>query len=159
TLSLLPVQHSAPDAHVARLGLANYWGYGTLAYFAPDARFASADTGEQVREFCEMIRRLHQAGLEVLIHVVYNHTPRGHSRGPLYPLRGGDNATYYRLEPGGPAEYEDWSGCGNTLDLRQPRARDLVLESLRHWVTELHVDGFRFDLAPALARDPTAFDA
>ena len=158
TLELLPVQHSAPDPHLARLGLANYWGYGTLAYFAPDARFASGDTGEQVREFREMVRRLHQAGLEVLLDVVYNHTPEGDSQGPLYSLRGVDNATYYRLEPGRPSEYEDWSGCGNTLDLRQPRTRALVLESLRHWVTELHVDGFRFDLAPALARDPIAFD-
>lgn len=159
TLSLLPVQHSAPDAHVAQLGLTNYWGYGTLAYFAPDARFASADAGEQVHEFREMVRRLHRAGLEVLVDVVYNHTPEGDSHGPLYSLRGVDNATYYRLEPGRPSEYEDWSGCGNTLDLRQPRTRQLALQSLRHWVTELHVDGFRFDLAPALARDPVAFDS
>jgi len=159
TLSLLPVQHSAPDAHVAKLGLANYWGYGTLAYFAPDARFASADTGEQVSEFREMVRRLHHAGLEVLIDVVYNHTPEGGADGPTYSLRGVDNATFYRLDPERPAEYEDWSGCGNTLDLRQPRTRQLALDSLRHWVSELHVDGFRFDLAPALARDPLAFDA
>jgi isoamylase len=159
TLSLLPVQHSAPDPHVASLGLENYWGYGTLAYFAPDARFASGDLGEQVREFREMVRRLHRTGLEVLIDVVYNHTPEADSRGPLYSLRGVDNATYYRLDPAQPSEYEDWSGCGNTLDLRQPITRQLVLDSLRHWVSELHVDGFRFDLAPALARDPIHFDA
>ena len=158
SLSLLPVQHSAPDAHVAKLGLENYWGYGTLGWFAPDARFASGDRGEQVAEFREMVRRLHAAGFEVLVDVVYNHTPEGDPRGPLYSLRGIDNATYYRLDPERPSEYEDVTGCGNTLDLRQARTRALVLDSLRHWVRELHVDGFRFDLASALARDPGVFD-
>ncbi|MFI5316352.1 MAG: glycogen debranching protein GlgX [Myxococcota bacterium] len=158
TLSLLPVQHTAPDAHLAKLGLANYWGYNTLAFFAPDARFASGDRGEQVAEFREMVKRLHAAGFEVLIDVVYNHTPEGEPRGPVYSLRGVDNATYYRLDPRQPGEYEDWTGCGNTLDLRQLRTRELVLDSLRHWVHEFHVDGFRFDLAPALARDPREFD-
>ncbi|HXZ84754.1 MAG TPA: glycogen debranching protein GlgX, partial [Myxococcota bacterium] len=159
TLSLLPVQHSAPDAHVAKLGLANYWGYSTLAYFAPDARFASGSRGEQVAEFREMVRRLHAAGFEVLIDVVYNHTAEGDGLGPLYSLRGIDNPSYYRLNPQRPSEYEDFSGCGNALDLRQPRARALALDSLRAWVRDFHVDGFRFDLAPALARESPAFSA
>jgi len=158
TLSLLPVAHSAPDPHVASLGLTNYWGYNTLGWFAPDARFASGDRGEQRDEFRAMVRSLHRAGFEVLLDVVYNHTPEGDGNGPLYSLRGIDNPTYYRLLPGQPSEYEDFSGCGNTLDLRQPRTRALVLDSLRAWVEELHVDGFRFDLAPALARGDSGFD-
>jgi len=157
TLSLLPVQHGAPDPHVAQLGLTNYWNYATLAYFAPDSRFASGDRGEQIGEFRAMVRALHRAGFEVLIDVVYNHTAEGDARGPLYSLRGIDGATYYRPDPAEPGEYEDFSGCGNTLDLRQARTRQLVLDSLRAWVSELHVDGFRFDLAPALARESTAF--
>jgi glycogen operon protein len=158
TLSLLPVQQGAPDPHVAELGLTNYWNYGTLAYFAPEARYASGDRGEQIDEFRAMVRALHRAGFEVLIDVVYNHTAEGGARGPLYSLRGIDDATYYRIDPAQPSEYEDFSGCGNTLDLRQSRTRDLVLDSLRAWVRELHVDGFRFDLAPALARDSGAFE-
>ncbi len=157
TLSLLPVQHGAPDPHVAKLGLTNYWNYATLAYFAPDARFASGDRGEQIDEFRAMVRALHRAGFEVLIDVVYNHTAEGDPRGPLYSLRGIDGATYYRPDPEQLGEYEDFSGCGNTLDLRQARTRELVLDSLRSWVRELHVDGFRFDLAPALARETSAF--
>ncbi len=159
TLSLLPVHHSAPDAHTAKLALTNYWGYAPLAYFAPDARFASGDRGEQVDEFRAMVRGLHRAGLEVLIDVVFNHTAEGDPRGPTYSLRGIDNATYYRLERSNPAEYEDWSGCGNTLDVREPRCLQLVVDCLRSWVRELHVDGFRFDLASVLGRDPHAFDA
>jgi glycogen operon protein len=112
TLSLLPVHHSAPDAHTAKLELPNYWGYAPLGYFAPDARFASGCHGEQVDEFRAMVRGLHRAGLEVLIDVVFNHTAEGDPRGPTYSLRGIDNATYYRLERSNPAEYEDWSGCG-----------------------------------------------
>ena len=159
TLSLLPVAQSAPDAHIAKLGLPNYWGYATLAFSAPDARFASGAHGEQVAEFREMVRRLHAAGFEVLVDVVFNHTPEGGPDGPLYSLRGIDNPTYYRLDARNPAEYEDFTGCGNTLDLRQARTRALVLDSLRAWVTEHHVDGFRFDLAPALARESPAFSA
>jgi len=159
TLSLLPVHHSAPDAHTAELGLANYWGYAPLGYFAPDARFASGCLGEQVDEFRAMVRALHRAGLELLIDVVFNHTAEGDPRGPTYSLRGIDNATYYRLDRADASEYEDWSGCGNTLDVRQPRALQLIVDCLRHWVRELHVDGFRFDLATVLGRDPQAFDA
>jgi len=159
TLSLLPVHQSAPDAHTAELGLPNYWGYSPLAYLAPDARFASGCLGEQIDEFRAMVRGLHRAGLEVLVDVVFNHTAEGDPRGATYSLRGIDNATYYRLDPRDPAEYDDRSGCGNTLDLRQPRVQDLVIDALRHWVRELHVDGFRFDLASALGRNADAFDA
>jgi glycogen operon protein len=157
TVSLLPVQQGAPDPHVAKLGLTNYWNYGTLAYFAPEARYASGDRGEQVSELREMVRALHRAGFEVLIDVVYNHTPENDARGPLYSLRGIDSLTYYRQDPASPGELEDFSGCGNTLDLRQPVTRRLVLDSLRAWVEDFHVDGFRFDLAPALARNSSEF--
>ncbi|RIL04630.1 MAG: glycogen debranching enzyme GlgX [Proteobacteria bacterium] len=156
-LSLLPIQHACIDAHLARLGLPNYWGYNTLGFFAPDARFASGSRGEQVRECKQMVKSLHAAGLEVLIDVVYNHTPEGPPRGPMLSLRGVDNASYYRLRPGDPGEYVDFTGCGNSLNVSHPRVLQLVLDSLRHWVTEFHVDGFRFDLAPVLARDPEAF--
>ena len=159
TLSLLPVHHSAPDAHTAKLGLPNYWGYAPLGYFAPDARFASGCLGEQVDEFRAMVRALHRAGLEVVVDVVFNHTAEGDPRGPTYSLRGIDNATYYRLDRSDLAEYEDSSGCGNTLDVREPRTLQLIVDCLRHWVRELHVDGFRFDLATVLGRDPSGFDS
>jgi glycogen operon protein len=158
TLSLLPVHHAAPDGHTARLGLPNYWGYVPLGYFAPDARFATGCIGEQIDEFRAMVRALHREGFEVLIDVVFNHTAEGDPRGPTYSLRGIDNATYYRLDPANPEEYEDFTGCGNTLDVREPRALQLVADSLRHWVRELHVDGFRFDLATTLGRDRSGFD-
>ncbi len=159
TLSLLPVHHCAPDAHTAVLELPNYWGYAPLAQLAPDARFASGGLGEQVDEFRAMVRALHREGLEVLVDVVFNHTAEGDPRGPTYSLRGIDNPTYYRLDRSNLAEYEDFSGCGNTLDVRQPRCLQLVVDALRHWVRELHVDGFRFDLASVLGRDPHGFDA
>jgi glycogen operon protein len=151
-VSLLPVHHSAKDAHVARLGLEQYWGYGTLGFFAPDSRFASGSRGEQVVEFKAMVRALHRAGLEVILDVVYNHTPEGDPRGPTLSLRGIDNAGYYRLDPLDRSRYEDFTGCGNSLDARQPRVLQLVMDSLRYWVSEMHVDGFRFDLATVLAR-------
>jgi isoamylase len=156
-LSLLPIHHSSIDAHLARLGLPNYWGYNTLGYFAPDARFASSDAGAQVVECKQMVKALHRAGIEVILDVVYNHTPEGGHEGPTLSLRGVDNASYYRLRIDDPAEYIDYTGCGNTLNTRHPRVLQLVLDSLRMWVTEYHVDGFRFDLAPVLARDPVAF--
>jgi len=158
-LELLPVQHHALDAHLASLGLPNYWGYMTLGFFAPDARFASGCRGEQVREFQEMVRALHREGLEVILDVVYNHTPEGGEAGTTLSLRGIDNEVYYRLDPQDRARYWDATGCGNTLDASQPRALQLVLDSLRYWVSEMHVDGFRLDLAPALARDPLEFQA
>jgi len=157
TLSLLPVQHHAQDDHVARIGLTNYWGYATLGFFAPDARFASGSSGEQVREFKEMVRELHRAGIEVLLDVVYNHTPEGTEEGGTMSLRGIDSCSYYRHDPLDPGSCLDWTGCGNTLDFGRPAARLLALESLRYWAEEMRVDGFRFDLAPVLGRDPEAF--
>jgi glycogen operon protein len=156
-LSLLPIQHSCIDAHLAALGLPNYWGYNTLGFFAPDARFAASDRGEQVVACKRMVKALHRAGIEVILDVVYNHTPEGGHDGPTLSLRGADNASYYRLRVENPHEYIDYTGCGNTLNTRHPRVLQLVLDSLRLWVTEYHVDGFRFDLAPVLARDPVAF--
>jgi len=150
---LLPIQQSAIDAHLGRLGLVNYWGYGTLGFFAPDARFASADRGEQVQEFRQMVCALHRAGLEVILDVVYNHTPETDPRGATLSLRGIDEAAYYRRDPQRPAEYVDYSGCGNSLDTNSEVALDLVLDSLRYWAGEMHVDGFRFDLTPALCRN------
>jgi glycogen operon protein len=157
-VELLPIQHHALDPHLARIGLPNYWGYMTLGFFAPDARYASGALGQQVGEFREMVKRLHRAGLEVILDVVYNHTPEGGSDGPMLSLRGLDNASYYRLRPDAPGHYLDFTGCGNTLDTGHPRALQLVLDSLRYWATEMHVDGFRFDLAPVLARDGHEFE-
>ena len=154
----MPVCQTAQDDHLARIGLPNYWGYTTLGFFAPDARFASGDGGEQVAEFQQMVERLHEAGIEVMLDVVYNHTPEGGHPGPTLSLRGIDNASYYRLEAGDPSRYVDYTGCGNTLDRRIRAYAQLVLDSLRHWV-RCGVDGFRFDLAPVLARDPLEFDA
>jgi isoamylase len=152
-VSLLPVHAHGVDPHLGRVGLPNYWGYATLGFFAPDARFASGDDGVQVREFKEMVRALHAAGLEVILDVVYNHTPEGNEHGATLSLRGLDERSYYRGDPERPGHCEDFTGCGNTLDTRQPRTLQLVLDSLRYWVGEMHVDGFRFDLAPALARE------
>jgi glycogen operon protein len=157
-IELLPVAQSSIDAHLAQIGLPNYWGYSTLGFCAPDARFASGSRGEQVTEFRHMVKALHAAGIEVILDVVFNHTPEGGPLGPTLSLRGIDNASYYRHQPHDRREYLDVTGCGNTLDTSQPRALQLVLDSLRWWATEMHVDGFRFDLATALARDPVEFD-
>jgi glycogen operon protein len=153
-IELLPVHYHASDRHLVALGLTNYWGYNSLAYFAPDVRFSS-QTGRMaaVREFKMMVRALHAAGLEVILDVVYNHTAEGDHLGPTLSLRGIDNASYYRLLPGDPSRYQDFTGCGNTLNLRHPRVLQLIMDSLRYWVVEMHVDGFRFDLASALARE------
>ncbi|MGH7440438.1 MAG: glycogen debranching protein, partial [Polyangiaceae bacterium] len=127
--------------------------YNTLGYFAPAARYSSSgDRGGQVSEFKAMVKALHAAGIEVILDVVYNHTCEGDAEGPTVSFRGIDNRVYYRLEPSDPREYVDFSGCGNTLDLNHPQVLKLVTDSLRYWVTEMHVDGFRFDLAPALVR-------
>lgn len=152
TVELMPVHECMDEAHLLRRGLPNYWGYSTLGYFAPDQRFACR-RGEQVREFKEMVRALHRAGLEVLIDVVYNHTCEGDHEGPTVSLRGVDNAVYYRLEKDARDRYEDFTGCGNTLDMMHPQTLKLVMDSLRYWATEMHVDGFRFDLASALGRE------
>jgi glycogen operon protein len=153
-VELMPVHHRADDWHLIQRGLGNYWGYNTLAYFAPDFGFAAAESPlDAVREFKMMVRALHAAGLEVILDVVYNHTAEGNHTGPTLSLRGIDNASYYRLLPNQPRFYQDFTGCGNTLNMRSPQVLQLIMDSLRYWVLEMHVDGFRFDLASALARE------
>ncbi|MEO8601230.1 MAG: glycogen debranching protein GlgX [bacterium] len=153
-VELLPVHHHAYERHLVDRGLSNYWGYNTLAFFAPDLRYASLQTaGDSVREFKTMVRALHAAGIEVILDVVYNHTAEGNHLGPTLSLRGIDNAAYYRLVLDQPRYYQDFTGCGNTLNMLNPRVLQLIMDSLRYWVLEMHVDGFRFDLASALARE------
>ena len=152
-LELMPVHHHVNDRHLAERGLTNYWGYNTLCYFAPDLRYAAErDPLASVREFKTMVRTLHAAGIEVILDVVYNHTAEGNHLGPTLSLRGIDNTAYYRLSSEDPRHYVDFTGCGNTLNVRHPRVLQLIMDSLRYWVLEMHVDGFRFDLASALAR-------
>ena len=150
-VELLPVHQAATERRLARAGLTNYWGYATLAYFAPDVRYA-ASPGRATEDFKTTVRRLHAAGLEVILDVVYNHTIEGGRAGPTLSLRGIDNRSYYRLRPNDRGEYVDFTGCGNTLNASHPRVLQLIVDSLRYWVLEMHVDGFRFDLASALAR-------
>jgi isoamylase len=152
SVELLPVHHRISERGLVERGRVNYWGYNTIGFFAPDSRFASGDRGEQVREFKSMVKTLHQAGLEVILDVVYNHTAEGNHLGPTLHLRGIDNASYYHLDPDDASRYLDFSGCGNTLDVQGFRGFQLLMDSLRYWMGEMHVDGFRFDLAPALAR-------
>lgn len=153
-VELLPVHQRADDRHLVDRGLVNYWGYNTIGFFAPEARYASRGVhGEQVDEFKAMVRALHAAGIEVILDVVYNHTAEGSHLGPTLSFRGIDNAAYYRLVPGDERHYLDYTGTGNTLNMRNPRCLQLLMDSLRYWVTEMHVDGFRFDLASALARE------
>jgi glycogen operon protein len=153
-VELMPVHHFLNDRHLVERGLSNYWGYNTLAFFAPEVRYAAAGPGAaSVREFKRMVRALHSAGLEVILDVVYNHTAEGNQLGPTLSLRGIDNAAYYRLFPENPRYYLDFTGTGNTLNMRSPRVLQLIMDSLRYWVLEMHVDGFRFDLASALARE------
>src|SRR3712207_2219084 len=150
---LLPVHHFVSEPHLLRRGLTNYWGYNTLGYFAPHAAYSSAGTaGQQVTEFKAMVKTLHAAGIEVVLDVVYNHTAEGDHTGPTLSFKGIDNGGYYRLREGDRSRYQDYTGCGNTLDVRRPQVLALLMDSLRYWVTEMHVDGFRFDLAAALAR-------
>lgn len=156
-IELLPVQHFVSERHLVANGLTNYWGYNPLAWSAPHAGYA-VEPGNQVAEFKTMVRALHRAGLEVLLDVVYNHTAEGGTEGATLSLRGLDNAAYYRAPPGDPSRCEDLTGCGNTVDFGHAAARDLALESLRYWVEEMHVDGFRFDLAPVLGRGAGEFD-
>ncbi len=151
-IELLPIHQSASERRLDADGLKNYWGYDTLAYLAPDVRFATAPD-RAVAEFKTMVRRLHDAGLEVILDVVYNHTAEGGRAGPTLSLRGIDNRSYYRLEPEDAGEYQDFTGCGNTLNALHPRVLQLIMDSLRYWVLEMQVDGFRFDLASALARE------
>ncbi len=151
-IELLPIHHHADDAHLVSKGLTNYWGYNTLAFLAPDTRYCSG-TMEVVDEFKMMVRTLHAARIEVILDVVYNHTAEGNHLGPTLSLRGIDNAAYYRLVKDDPRYYMDYTGCGNTLNMLHPHVLQLVMDSLRYWVTEMHVDGFRFDLASTLARE------
>ncbi len=155
-VSLLPVHQILDEPRLVEMGLVNYWGYNTLGYFCPDPRYAA--TAAPRHEFREMVRRLHAAGLEVILDVVYNHTPEGDERGATLSWRGLDNLSWYRLPDEHRAHYENWSGCGNTLDIRHPRVLQMVLDSLRHWVQDFHVDGFRFDLAPVLGRGSPGFE-
>ena len=152
-VELMPVHQFVRDRHLVERGLTNYWGYNTIGFFAPDSRYASEGVrGEQVREFKQMVKALHDAGIEVILDVVYNHTGEGNHLGPTLSFRGIDNAAYYRLGEDR-RHYMDYTGCGNTLDMTHPRAVQLLMDSLRYWVSEMHVDGFRFDLASALARE------
>jgi len=157
-VGLLPVCHFVTERLLGERGMVNYWGYNPIGYFAPDVRYATGRLGQQVTEFKTMVKRFHRAGIEVIIDVVYNHTAEGNHLGPTLCFRGLDNSAYYRLDPTNPRHYLDYTGCGNTLDIRRPEALRLVLDSLRYWAEDLHVDGFRFDLAPALGRDPDEFN-
>jgi isoamylase len=153
-VELLPVHAFLDDKHLLDQGLRNYWGYNTINFFAPEARYsASGDTGGQVTEFKQMVKALHAAGIEIILDVVYNHTAEGNHLGPTLSFRGIDNASYYRLVPDDPRHYMDYTGTGNTLNAMHPQVLQLIMDSLRYWVEEMHVDGFRFDLASALARE------
>jgi len=152
-VELMPVHQFVTDAFLTERGLGNYWGYNTIGFFAPHNAYAFAGTrGEQVQEFKSMVRALHEAGIEVILDVVYNHTAEGNHLGPTLSLRGIDNAAYYRLVDDDPAYYYDTTGTGNSLLMQHPHVLQLIMDSLRYWVLEMHVDGFRFDLAAALAR-------
>jgi isoamylase len=153
-VELMPVQYFIDEGHLVDKGLRNYWGYNTLGYFAPMTRYSSSGTDMQpVAEFKGMVKRLHQEGIEVILDVVYNHTCEGNEMGPILSWKGIDNPTYYRTVPDKPEFYMDYTGTGNTLNMYHPQVLKLVMDSLRYWVSEMHVDGFRFDLASALARE------
>jgi len=155
SVELMPVHAFLDDRYLADRGMRNFWGYNTIGFFAPEARYVASG---KVNEFKTMVRTLHSAGIEVLLDVVYNHTAEGNQLGPTLSFRGIDNASYYRLVAENARYYEDFTGCGNTLNLQHPRVLQMIMDSLRYWVTEMHVDGFRFDLASALARELHAVD-
>jgi isoamylase len=157
-VELLPVHDFLHDKFLLDKGLKNYWGYNTTSFFAPYAGYASGDRGEQVREFKAMVKQLHKAGIEVILDVVYNHTSEGSELGPTLNFRGLDNRTYYRLVENQPRYYMNYTGTGNSLNARHPQVLKLIMDSLRYWVLEMHVDGFRFDLASTLARELHAVD-
>jgi glycogen operon protein len=154
-VELLPVHQFVSEPHLVAAGLTNYWGYNSIGYFAPHNAYATVpgDGRRAVADFKEMVRRLHAAGIEVILDVVYNHTAEAGFDGPILSFRGFDNMAYYRLDPADPSTYVDYTGCGNSLNMRHPHVLQLIMDSLRYWVTEMHVDGFRFDLAAALARE------
>lgn len=157
-VNLLPVHYSLSEERLVGMGLSNYWGYNTIGFFCVNPRLCSGVGGLSPRnEFRTMVQALHKAGIEVILDVVYNHTAEADHSGPTISFRGLDNASYYRLTPGDPSRYENYSGCGNTLDVQQPRVLQLVMDSLRYWVSDMHVDGFRFDLATVLGRTDTGF--
>jgi isoamylase len=154
-VEIMPVHQFVHEGQLVERGLRNYWGYNSIGYLAPHNEYASNPhkPDEAVAEFKQMVKRLHEAGIEVILDVVYNHTAEGNHLGPTLSLRGLDNEVYYRLDAENPAHYVDYTGCGNSLNMRQPRVLQLIMDSLRYWVTEMHVDGFRFDLASTLARE------
>jgi len=152
-IELMPVHHFIADRHLLEKGLTNYWGYNTLNFFAPDSRYSSSGyMGEQILEFKNMVKELHKAEIEVFLDVVYNHTAEGNHLGPTLSFKGIDNASYYRLTNEDARYYQDYTGTGNTLNVRLPFVLGLIMDSLRYWITEMHIDGFRFDLASTLAR-------
>ncbi len=153
-IELIPIQYFADDRHLQEKGLHNYWGYNTLGFFAPQRTYAASQShpADVVKEFREMVKALHKAGIEVILDVVYNHTAEGNERGPTLSFRGIDNKAYYRTVDSKERHYMDFTGCGNTLNMVHPHSLQFLMDSLRYWVTEMHVDGFRFDLASALAR-------
>ena len=155
SVQLLPVHQHLDDSFLLERGLVNYWGYNTIGFFAPEARYASSN--DPVNEFRDMVKALHRAGLEVILDVVYNHTGEAGIEGPTCLLRGLDNRCYYHTVAEHPEQYEDFTGCGNSVDVSHPRSLRLILDSMRYWVEEMHVDGFRFDLAVELARNPKMF--
>jgi isoamylase len=153
-VELMPVHEFVDDKHLLDKGLRNYWGYNSINFFAPERRYSAAgDRGEQIGEFKAMVKALHRAGIEVILDVVYNHTAEGNQMGPTLSFRGIDNSTYYRLVSKTPRYYMDYTGTGNTLNVRHPQVLKLIMDSLRYWIEDMHVDGFRFDLASALARE------
>src|SRR5690606_34684260 len=153
-IELMPVHQFVNDPHLQEKGLSNYWGYNTIGFFAPHNGYAAFGArGEQVEEFKAMVKSLHEAGIEVILDVVYNHTAEGNHLGPTLSFRGIDNASYYRLVDGDEAHYFDTTGTGKSLLMRSPHTLQLITDSLRYWIPEMHVDGFRFDPASTLARE------
>jgi len=153
-LELMPVHHFVSEHPLVERGLTNYWGYNSIGYLAPHAAYAaSSRRGRQVQEFKQLVKSLHTAGIEVILDVVYNHTAEGNHLGPTLSFKGIDNRSYYRLSPDDPRMYVDYTGTGNSMNMRHPNVLQLIMDSLRYWITEMHVDGFRFDLASALARE------
>ena len=152
-VELMPVHQFVRDRRLVDMGLTNYWGYNALSFLAPDVGYATGGLGQQVDEFKTMVKGLHRASIEVILDVVYNHTGEGNEEGPTLSLRGVDNMAFYRLLPDEPRRYMDFTGTGNSLNMLHPRTIQLIMDSLRYWIEEMHVDGFRFDLAPVLARE------
>ena len=157
-VELLPVHHFFDERHLFELGLKQYWGYNSVAFFAPEGSYATGSRGEQVSEFRTMVKGLHSAGIEVILDVVYNHTGEANQFGPVLSFKGIDKTNYYHLQPDNARHFMDFTGTGNSLKMVHPRSLQMVVDSLRYWVTEMHVDGFRFDLAPVLGRDHISFD-